>query len=535
MKRFSPRKLNAKGFAHHFLLPVVAVVLVCGIGYLTLHLISAASSKYYGAACAVKGTYTNKANGGGCVKADQELLDGLQHAKYKVNGKLFITATKVIANQTFAYGKTGGDYLIFNGTYNGATQSAITTLTGDKTVSTLNAGTSASADTQILCNAIAKSGIQLTTNANNRPLVFNGTPYTMGSTTMASAFATACGSTVTVQKSTGSSSGSGSGSTTSGGVSSSPSSSSPGRFGISLGGGWQGYSTTQLNTYFADMQSMGVQWVRFDINWVQVQPSSGGSYNWSAFDNVAKAATAHNLKVLAILDQAPTWAQSSSCAGQAWCPPNGTSNYAAFASAAATHYAPLGVTTFEIWNEENQNGFWINPNAANYTALLKAAYTAIHNAEPGDFVVSGGVSPGATPIIQPNTFVQQMYADGAKGYFDALGIHPYCFSDPSVCATSNSSNTDVWGQMAYGPNNIKGIMQANGDGAKQIWMTEFGDDNSASEAAQEMKSAFTLTNGQAWAGPIFWYDYIGDGSFGLLNSNGSQTAAYQEYKALTGK
>jgi len=302
-----------------------------------------------------------------------------------------------------------------------------------------------------------------------------------------------------------------------------------GRFGIALGGGWQGYSTSQLNSYFADMASnLGVQWVRFDLNWVAIQPSSGGSYNWSAYDNVANAARAHNLKVLAILDQAPSWAQSSSCAGQAWCPPNGSSSFAAFAAAAATHYAPLGVTTFEIWNEENQNGFWINPNVANYTALLKASYTAIHQAEPGDFVVSGGVSPGETPLIQPNTFVQGMYADGAKGYFDALGIHPYCFSDPGVCATNNSSNGDAWGQMAYGPNNIKNIMAANGDGNKQIWITEFGDNNS--DVVQEMDNAFNLTNGQAWAGPIFWYDYTGDGSFGLVG-----TAAYNEYAKLAGK
>ena len=66
-------------------------------------------------------------------------------------------------------------------------------------------------------------------------------------------------------------------------------------------------------------------------------------------------------------------------------------------------------------------------------------------------------------------------------------------------------------------------------------MTEFGDNNSVSEAAQEMKSAFTLTNGQAWAGPIFWYSYGNGDGFGLLDSNGNHTAAYTMYKQLTGK
>ena len=66
--------------------------------------------------------------------------------------------------------------------------------------------------------------------------------------------------------------------------------------------------------------------------------------------------------------------------------------------------------------------------------------------------------------------MQAMYANGAKGYFDALGHHPYCFP----AAPGDAQNWSGWYQM-YGPSNsLRATMTANGDGGKKIWATEFG-------------------------------------------------------------
>ena len=64
-------------------------------------------------------------------------------------------------------------------------------------------------------------------------------------------------------------------------------------------------------------------------------------------------------------------------------------------------------------------------------ALLQAAYPAIHRADVSATVVSGGLAPhgdlGANPNDprHPVNFLKAMYAAGAKGFFDALGTHPY--------------------------------------------------------------------------------------------------------------
>jgi hypothetical protein len=41
----------------------------------------------------------------------------------------------------------------------------------------------------------------------------------------------------------------------------------PGHFGMPLGGSYQDLTSSVLNSRFADMEAMGVQWVRFDIPW----------------------------------------------------------------------------------------------------------------------------------------------------------------------------------------------------------------------------------------------------------------------------
>ncbi len=323
-------------------------------------------------------------------------------------------------------------------------------------------------------------------------------------------------------------------------------------FGMALGGSYQSLSAADLNRRFADMEAMGVQWVRFDISWADIQSSGSSSYIWAPYDAVVHAARQHNLNILAMMGYAPQWAQQTSCAGQFACPPNGTSSFATFAAAAAKHYESLGVSYWEIWNEPNITNFWLTPNAAAYTGLLKAAYTAIKQANPSATVISAGLSDAATDgtNIAPYDFAQDMYTAGVHGYFDAFGDHPYCYSDPNYCpATTGVGNG--WSVMALTSQNIRALMVANGDGGKKIWMTEFGaptggDPTSQVTEAQQakmMQEAYALAASYSWAGPLFWYSYQDAGTdnttvedwFGVVRADGSDKPAYTTYKQLTGK
>jgi hypothetical protein len=70
--------------------------------------------------------------------------------------------------------------------------------------------------------------------------------------------------------------------------------------------------------------------------------------------------------------------------------------------------------------------------------------------------------------INPVAYLQQMYPAGAKDYFDAFTFHPYHyslkFSDGVTVANSPVA------QLIQ----MRVIMTANGDGAKKMWATEYG-------------------------------------------------------------
>jgi hypothetical protein len=317
------------------------------------------------------------------------------------------------------------------------------------------------------------------------------------------------------------------------------------RFGISAGGNLQNLSSGDLGRYMDGAAAAHVGWIRFDINWNVIQYNGPSSYNWGPFDQVVNAATARGIKALGIITYTPPWARAAGTTS--YYPPTNLSDYANFCTAAVQHYRGLGVHAYEIWNEPNIT-FWApSPDPARYTAMLKLAYAAIKQADPSALVVSGGLAPygsyGSSDAqhINPINFLQAMYADGARGSFDAVGWHPYAFPYGISFHTWSA-----WSQMNDTSPSARSVMIANGDSAKQIWPTEFGEptgtsSRSVSDAAQAqyVTDAYAALKTFSWAGPGFLYSYHDNGTdlsniednFGVVNFDWTLKPAYTAYQA----
>lgn len=130
---------------------------------------------------------------------------------------------------------------------------------------------------------------------------------------------------------------------------------------------------------------------------------------------------------------------------------------------------PMGVRTYEVWNEPNHVRFWPSgPNASEYTALLAAAHAAIKQADGGATVLLGGLSKS------DYDFLAEVYAAGGRPYFDAVALHPYTGSaDPRWCWTEPGS-TRLAKDSFCAIEEARRTMEANGDSSKAIWATEFG-------------------------------------------------------------
>ena len=129
-----------------------------------------------------------------------------------------------------------------------------------------------------------------------------------------------------------------------------------------------------------------------------------------------------------------------------------------------------GVDAWELWNEQDGAEFWLGgPDPAAYAALLKATYPAIKAVQPDDIVVTGGT------VGNDMDFIEALYAHGAKGSFDAVGVHTdtACLVDgPDFNYRDEQGRVGRYAFTGY--REVHAVMARHGDGAKPIWMTELG-------------------------------------------------------------
>ena len=299
-------------------------------------------------------------------------------------------------------------------------------------------------------------------------------------------------------------------------------------------------SQVALDKRLAEIRATGATWVRSDLSWNVVQEAGANTYKWQAYDRVVESANAHGLQTLFIIGFTPLWARPSSCMDSEMCGPSSAAAYGTFAGAAASHFASAGVHSWEIWNEANI-AFRFHPGVdiKKYSDMLKDAYRAINTIDPSADIIAGSTAPSGSDSnnLSPIDFLQGLYDNGAQGYFTAVSTHPYTY--PKTPDTAGV--LDAWGQL--GP--MHDIMATQGDGNKQVWITEFGAPtngpiNRPNEYVSESLQSTILTEAVAqwkkhsWAGPFFWYDYQDSGSsssssehfFGLVRSDGSNKPAY---------
>lgn len=251
------------------------------------------------------------------------------------------------------------------------------------------------------------------------------------------------------------------------------------------------------------MKSDNVHWVRLD------EPGN------EAF---AQEAEASGIRVNAVINGSTSSASS----------------LASTCTQVTSELKPYGVQTYEVLNEVNTQ-----TSAAAYVPLLKACYKAIKSDESSSTVLSSGLAPGTGSDARA-TYLKAMYAAGAKGYFDAVGVHPYAFGWVNGANESAPMYPASWNTFYELPS-VYQVMENNGDGSKKIWLTEYGcptgtdggyenPDGGAfctdASLSTDITQAYKQANSWGWIGNLFVYSWkdenaADDGDFGLYSANGS--------------
>ncbi len=247
---------------------------------------------------------------------------------------------------------------------------------------------------------------------------------------------------------------------------------------------WGNGSTTERDLKLA--REGGFGWVKQRFEWRYIESKAKGQYEWNEPDRIVEAAGKAGLKIIARIDNQPKWARSDTIFPTAG-PPDKVEDFADFMFAVAGRYKGR-IQAYEIWNEPNLAREWGNkqPNAAEYVKILKAAYLATKRADPEALVISAGLSPttASGDVATPDEeFLKQMYANGAKDYFDLLGIHAAGFKAPpetspdDIAKDAKYNHGESGAGRIYGfrhAEDVRAIMVQNGDTEKQVAVLEFG-------------------------------------------------------------
>ncbi len=232
--------------------------------------------------------------------------------------------------------------------------------------------------------------------------------------------------------------------------------------GVNIGGSYA--SSAQIDREMAAAHALHAKVVRTELVWSELQPLEHGALDARSLataDRIMSDAAAYGIRVIAFVDSTPCWASSApaqvvqECVpgrpsrADSW-PPSTPDAYASLMAMFAQRYGPR-LAALEVWNEPDQSNqrYFAGPEkASRYATLLRAAYTAIKQANPQVSVLAGSI------VGSNGEFLRALYAAGIKGYYDGLAVHYYTLT---LGALRSIHETQL----------------ANGD-ATPLWLDEFG-------------------------------------------------------------
>jgi hypothetical protein len=243
------------------------------------------------------------------------------------------------------------------------------------------------------------------------------------------------------------------------------------------------YSWTEVSTYLADVQEMGVHIVRIagnntltDTFWATLQ-AAGFDVLYCANEVATRTKyRSDDDYITAYLSFIDTVLNRYG--------PNGSY----LGGARNVPYRPL--QEISISNEPNSYGTGTAAEkAALYAQLLVAAYAHIKAKWPKVTVV--GFEASDASAAAPG-FISQVFASDPRAAqaFDVMAVHPYTRSQ-----APDGTITEEWGSwdLATNMHNVRHVMDAYGVGDKPIWFTETGYKISNNDGGRYIDSSGTVS------------------------------------------
>lgn len=230
------------------------------------------------------------------------------------------------------------------------------------------------------------------------------------------------------------------------------------------------------------IREAGFGWMRQQFSWAAIEGGAKGQFydtnlgreTWEPYDQIVRLAGEAGIRIIARLELPPAWARPSGSSKTH--PPLNVQDYGDFVAAFVDRYRGR-IDHIQLWNEPNLVGEWgdrpVDP--AGYVELLKAGYLGAKRANPHVRVLSAMLAPTLEPDapgsrgLNDLLYLDRMYLHGAKPYFDILAA-------PAYGLHTGPEDRQVGAAYTNFPRLLltREVMLRYEDGAKAVWVTEFG-------------------------------------------------------------
>jgi len=181
-------------------------------------------------------------------------------------------------------------------------------------------------------------------------------------------------------------------------------------------------------TIMDSIASTGVKWVRYWLNWYQVEVDSG-EYYFTAADSVIEGYISRGMNVYLTLFSGNQWYDGPDSTiydsvphpEQGLSPTPGSASmqgWLAFVDTAVVRYGDR-IKYWDIWNEPNIDYWQPVPNAEDYAYLLKQTSLKIKSIDPSARIIGLGTS------TIDYAYISDVLQENVIDYIDYLGYHPY--------------------------------------------------------------------------------------------------------------
>lgn len=282
-------------------------------------------------------------------------------------------------------------------------------------------------------------------------------------------------------------------------------------------------------------RDLGARFVRIQMPWEDIEIHAKGDFEdrrneaprsaWAKYDFLLGEMRRLELEPIARIDRPPDWARPNALASAEWQaivainpnasgPPDDYADYADFVAAVAKRYAGE-LRYIQLWNEPNLIDEWNGhqPDPALFLDMLRQASSAARAANPKVVLLFPSLSPtdGLDPRgpITDLEFLDAIYNLGGAQYFDIMSAQAYGLGQPpDEHRYVRLRPFDNWKWRRPIDTRIdvsrlpllREIMEQHGDGAKAIWISEFGYVSGPAELPQiwgppvseEQKGAYTV-------------------------------------------